>query len=236
MCIEFHLRTHPGEDPRRFESAPVFWTDTPPARGRDEPIRPTDLAFMIRPTDPADPAAGLEGVTRRWWMVPAFHRGPVAAWKTLCANAELEAVDASPLFRDAYAARRALVPLTSFIAYEEPAGWRKGQPKRRWEATWTPTDTADQVRYFAAIWDVATPSDLDAPLESFAIVIRPAGPDLAAIQPTEPVVLTLEEGLAWLKLDGPGKAALAAPAPAGTYELTEQPRDVVMSREMRRAL
>lgn len=234
MCIEFHLRTHPGEDPRRFESAPVFWVDTPPARGRDEPVRPTDLAFMIRPTDPADPAAGLEGVTRRWWMVPAFHKGPVAAWKTLCANAEIEALDASPLFREAYAARRALVPLTSFIVYEEPPGWRKGQPKRRWEARWTPTDARDQVRYFAAIWDRAETAD--GPVESFAIVTGAAGADIAERQDSQPAVLTLAQGLEWLKLDGPGKAGLVTETPAGTYELTEAPRDAVMSREMRRAL
>jgi len=236
MCIEFHLRTHPGEDARRFEASPVFWADTPPARSLADPIRPTDLAFMIRSVDPADPTAGLARVTRRWWMVPAFHKRPLLAWKTLCANVDIDALDASPIFREAYATRRALVPLTAFIAYEEPEGWRKGQPKRRWEATWTPVGPGDQVRYFAAVWDVATPSDLDAPLESFAIVTRPAGPDLAAIQPTEPAVLTLEQGLAWLKLDGPGKAALSAPSPAGTYELNEQPRDIVMSREMRRAL
>lgn len=234
MCIEFHLRTHPGEDLRRFEAAPVFWIDTPPARGRDEPVRPTDLAFMIRPTDPADPGRGLEGVTRRWWMVPAFHKGPVAAWKTLCANAEIEALDASPLFREAYAGRRALVPLTSFIAYEEPPGWRKGQPKRRWEATWTPSDSTDQVRYFAAIWDRAETAD--GPLESFAIVTGPAGADIAGLQDSQPAVLTLAQGLAWLKLDGPGKTGLVTETPAGTYELTEAPRDSVMSREMRRAL
>ena len=136
MCIEFHLRGHPGEDAARFEAAgaSVFWADAPPPRPADHPIRPTDQAFLIRAMD----AGGLEGVVRRWWLVPAFHKGPVGAWRTLCANAPLDALDSSPIFRDAYRSRRALIPLTSFIAYEEPPGWRKasaapaGRGRRAW--------------------------------------------------------------------------------------------------------
>lgn len=229
MSIEFHLRLHPGEDHRRFKNTPVFWSDTPPQRPWDAPIRPADQAFMIR-----DGAEGLEAVARRWWLAPAFHKGPIAAWKTLCANAPIDALDTSPIFREPYAARRALVPLTSFVAYEEPAGWRKGQPKRRWEAAWTPTGPTDKVRYFAAIWDRA--ETIDGPLESFAIITGPPGADLAGLQDSQPAVLTLAEGLDWLNLDGPGKAGLVTQTPAGTYELTEAPREQVMSRELRRSL
>ncbi|MFD3263029.1 SOS response-associated peptidase family protein [Phenylobacterium ferrooxidans] len=229
MTIEFHLRVHPGEDLRRFETTPVFWADTPPPRAWDVPVRPTDSAFLIR-----QGAEGLEAVVRRWWLVPAFHKGPLLAWKTLCANAEIESLETSPIFREAYASRRALVPLTSFVVYEEPPGWRKGQPKRRWEATWTPTGPADKVRYFAAVWDRAETAD--GTLESFAIVTGPAGADLAGLQDSEPAVLTLAQGLDWLKLDGPGKAGLVTQTPAGTYNLEEAPRDAVMSRELRRSL
>ncbi len=231
MCIEFHLQVHPGQDERRFEDIQVTWTDARPTRGWDTPIRPTDQAFMIRAGE-----GGLKATCRRWWLTPAFHKGPLSAWKTLCANVDLAVMDTSPIFRDSYATRRALVPLTSFIAYEEPEGWRKGQAKRRWEVRWAPQDRADKVRYFAAIWDTAHPSDSPDPIESFAIVTRPAGSDLAPLQASEPVVLTLAQGLDWLRLDGPGKAGLAIPSPAGDYSLTEQPLDLVMSREMRRAL
>ena len=229
MSIEYHLRAHPGEDLRRFETTPVFWIDTPPPRAWDAPVRPADSAFLLR-----QGAEGLEAVVRRWWLVPGFHKGPVLAWKTLCANAGLETLETSPIFREAYASRRALAPLTSFVVYEEPPGWRKGQPKRRWEATWTPTTPADKVRYFAALWDRAETAD--GVLESFAIVTGPAGPDLAGRQDSEPAVLTLDQGLAWLNLAGPGKAGLPTGAPAGTYTLEEAPRDAVMSRDLRRSL
>lgn len=205
-------------------------------RAPGDPIRPTNLAAMIRVKNPADPHAGCERVTCRWWMVPYFHHGPVTDWRAMSTIAPIETIDTSPPYRQAYAHRRALVPVTSFVGLDEPPGWKKGQPKRRWEVTWTSKDKGDQDRYFAAIWDRATPSDMAEPLDSFAIITGPSGADLAAIGKHQPVVLSLEQGLDWLDLGGPGKAGLTTQTPAGTYTLTERPRDALMSREMRRAI
>ena len=38
-------------------------------------------------------------------------------------------------------------------------------------------------------------------------------------------MLTFAQGLEWLRLDGPGKAALVTETPPGTYRLTERPRE-----------
>lgn len=220
----------------RRQDVPLAWRDAEPARAPGEPFKPTGRAALLRPTDPRDPAAGLEGLDLRWWLTPWFHKGPLAAWKTVTTNAPVETVDTAPTFREAYRSRRALVPLTSFVVYEQPPGWRKGSPKRRWEVTWEPADAHDTIRYFAGLWDRATPSDLDGSLESFAILTGPPGPDIAPVHDRQPVVLTLAQGLDWLRLDGPGKAGLTTHTPAGTYRLAERPRDSVMSPEMRRAL
>lgn len=238
MCNEYQMRVKRGEYDWQFSQTkvPFEWTDAEPNRTLEDPYRPTNRAPMIRAVDPANPRAGLEGVERRWWLVPFFHKGPVAEWKSMCTNARIETVDTAPTFREAYRRRRALIPISSFIEYDEPPGWKKGQPKRRWEVTWTPRDEADQVRFFAGLWERAMPSDLEGPLESFAFVTGPPGPDVAAVHDRQPAVLTLEEGLAWLDLDGPGKAGLVTETPAGTYRLEEKPRDAVMGREMRRAL
>jgi hypothetical protein len=50
------------------------------------------------------------------------------------------------------------------------------------------------------------------------------------------VVLTLQQGLEWLQLDGAGRAGLVTDPPEGTYQLKESPRASVMSRELRLAL
>ncbi|MBU2306191.1 MAG: SOS response-associated peptidase family protein, partial [Alphaproteobacteria bacterium] len=192
---------------------PLGWADTPSTRPPGEPIRPTNRATLLRPIDPAHPRAGLEGLEIRWWMVPAFHKGPVADWRTLCTNARVETLDTAPIFRNAYRARRGLVPLTAFIAYGEPPGWKKGQPKMRHAVTWGDPS----LRYVAALWETSHPADLPDGLESFALVSGPAGPDVQPLQDRAPAILTLDQGLAWLDLDGPGAAGVAALAPAGAY-------------------
>ena len=51
-----------------------------------EHIRPTNIAPIIRPLDPADPFVGVELTDARWWLVPWFRnwrfRGgrPVRPW------------------------------------------------------------------------------------------------------------------------------------------------------------
>jgi putative SOS response-associated peptidase YedK len=238
MCNEFQNRIKRGEYADAFSQIkiPMHWADPEPNRDPDDPVRPTNRAAMIRPVDPANPRAGLEGVERRWWMIPYFHKAPVSAWKSMCTNARIETVDTTPAFREAYKRRRALIPVSSFIEYDEPPGWKKGQPKRRWEVSWTPTSEADKVRFFAGIWDRAHPSDLAEPIESFAFVTGPPGPEVGAVHDRQPALLTLEQGLEWLDLSGPGKAALVTETPPGTYRVTEAPRAQLMTAEMRKAL
>jgi putative SOS response-associated peptidase YedK len=229
MCNEFQLRLDFGNwwfTHGRGERIPIRRNEPTSNRPLDQPLKPTNRATMLRPVDPADPAAGLESVDRRWWMVPFFHKGPASAWKSICTNARIETVDTAPAFREAYRRRRALIPITSFIEYDEPPGWKKGHPKRRWEITWAPTDDFDQVRYLAGIWDRANPTDVTEPLESFAFVTGPPGAAVGAVHDREPAVLTFDQGMDWLRLDGPGKAALITATPAETYQVSERPREL----------
>lgn len=234
MCNEYrfqHARTAlDGEFSQH--NIPLRWADAPSNRPEGEPIKPTNRAAILRADDPANPTAGLYGADVRWWLVPFFHKKPVREWRAMCTNARFETVDTAPTFREAYRRRRCLVPLTSFIEYSEPEGWKKGQPKMRHEITWA----GGGVRYFPGLWERATPEDFPDGLESFAFVTGPACDDVAPIHDRTPAILTLEQGLQWLDLEGPGKAAFDCQPPAGTYTLTHAPREAVMSREMRRAI
>ncbi|OYW90414.1 MAG: hypothetical protein B7Z13_14860, partial [Caulobacterales bacterium 32-67-6] len=113
MCNEYQKRIARGPLTERFSeiNIPIRWADAEPNRNLDEPIRPTERATILRAADPGDPAAGLEGLEMRWWLVPAFHRGPLNAWRSMCTNARIETVDTAPTFREAYRRRRCLVPL-----------------------------------------------------------------------------------------------------------------------------
>lgn len=123
--------------------------------------------------------------------------------------------------------------LTDFIESDTPPDWKAKQPKRRWSITWTPQDEADRVRYFAGIWDRWEPPGQE-PVESFAFVTGPPGQAFSAPQPDtgKPLharqagVLTFDQGMEWLQLDGPGKAILSDPEPIGGFVLTPRPREL----------
>jgi putative SOS response-associated peptidase YedK len=48
----------------------------------------------------------------------------------------------------------------------------------------------------------------------------------AALHHRQARVLTLEQGLEWLRLDGSGKALLEDPEPVGGFVMHERPRDL----------
>lgn len=231
MCNETQMRLDFGSwwGAHGRARPPVTFGEAASNRPLDRPFKPTNRMTMLRAIDPAEPMAGLEAVDRRWWLVPFFHKGDLRAWRNMCTNARIETVDTLPTYREAYKRRRALIPITSFIEYDVAPGAKKSGPKRRWEATWTPADDFDQVRYLAAVWDRCTPADMPEGVESFAFVTGPPGPDVAAVHDREPAVLTFDAGLRWLDLSGPGKGALVTATPAGTYRLTPRPREMDMA-------
>ena len=229
MCNEFQLRLNFGTDwwnEHGRSRASIRFSDAPSNRRLDQPFKPTDRAAMLRPIYVSDPAAGLESVDRRWWLVPFFHKGKVTDWKAMCTNARLETVETTAAFREAYKHRRSLIPITSFVEYDKPPGWAKGQPMRRWEVSWDPKDDFDNVRYLAGVWERSNPTDLTEPLESFAFVTGPPGADVGAVHDRQPAVMTFDQGMEWLRLDGPGKASLITETPPGTYRVTERPREL----------
>ncbi|WP_374471736.1 SOS response-associated peptidase [Phenylobacterium sp.] len=234
MCNEYRFNGKLAEIAAEFSQLhiPLRFEGAASNRPPGEPLKPTNRATIIRPDDPENPRAGLYAADVRWWLVPFFHRKAVKDWRAMCTNARFETVDTAPTFRESYRKRRCLVPLTSFIEYSEPPGWKKGQPKTRHEITWR----SGGVRYFAGIWERSNPEDFPEGLESFAFVTGPACADVEPIHDRTPSILTLEQGLEWLDLNGPGKEAFACTPPAGSYVLTVAPREAVMSREMRKLI
>lgn len=79
MCNEFQLRLDFGAGWWNYAGdvkAPFHWRMTASNRPLNQPFKPTNRVPPIRPVDPIDPAAGLEVVEMRWWLVPCFHKGP----------------------------------------------------------------------------------------------------------------------------------------------------------------
>jgi len=221
VCNEYQLKVRRADYDAAFRGAglDILWQDAEPNRPPDRPFRPTDRAPILRR---AASGAGLEGLEARWWLVPGFHRGPVSDWKAMCTNARIETAATTPSFRESVRSGRCLAPVTSVFEYDAPPGWRKGQPKRRWEVSWPVDAASGPVRFLAGLCARSRPADLPEGLDSFAIITRPAGADMARIHDRQPVVMTLQEGLAWLDLGD--LAALPTPGPEGSLRLSEAPR------------
>ena len=221
MCNEYQLKVRRADYDAAFRGAglDVLWSDAEPNRPPDRSFRPTDRAPILRR---ARDGSGLEGLEARWWLVPGFHKGPVSDWKAMCTNARIETAATTASFRESVRTGRCLAPVTSVFEYDAPPGWRKGQPKRRWEVSWPEDGASGPVRFLAGLCARSHPADLPEGLDSFAVITRPAGADMARIHNRQPVILSLAEGLDWL--DRGGLDALPVPGPAGDLVLREAPR------------
>jgi putative SOS response-associated peptidase YedK len=172
-----------------------------------EHIRPTNTAPIARPIDPADPAAGVELVDARWWLIPFFHKGSIKDWKPMCTNARAETVATTATFREAYRRRRCLVPATHFFEWTGPTGGK---------TMWRFTKSGADLFCFAGLWDRAHTTD--GVVESFTILTCAPGPDCAPYHTRQPVILEQGQWAAWLKLKTDAAPLLGA-GPAGTIQV-----------------
>jgi len=161
--------------------------------------------FNIAPTQPAPVVTLREGVRvlelMRWGLVPHWARDKKAP---LMINARVESIDGKPMFRDALARKRCLVPADGFFEWKHA-----GKVK-------TPMfvhPTAQRFVAFAGLWARA------GDVRSFTIITGPANELVAPIHDRMPVVLDRSAWAAWLdpSLDADGAHALLGVPPVGDW-------------------
>jgi putative SOS response-associated peptidase YedK len=153
------------------------------ARGQDAP------ALVARD--------GVREVSAMRWGLLSPWRGHGGKRPPMIYTASADAIDGTPLLRNAFHAQRCLVLADGFFA------WRRAgkKPQPYWIHPAAPGPIA-----FAGLW--AVHRDDDRP--SFAIVTSPAGPALAQFSADAPVIA----GDAWLGSPENARGALAAGATA----------------------
>jgi len=170
----------------------VRWDGAEPNAPPDQ-IRPTDRAPVIRPVE-----GGLELGMLRWGLIPNTWRGPIKAWTAQLrgnplTNARAETVSSNSVFRDAYAARRCLVPATQYYEWTADPERPKGK-KLMWKFA-----VAGQPTFaFPGIWDHAETAD--GPISSFTLLTSAPGPDQAPYHSRQPVILERGQWAEWLDL------------------------------------
>ena len=144
-------------------------------------IAPTDPIPIIR-VDPRDQTREL--VMARWGLIPGWMKEKP---KIPHINARAETVHKLPLFREAFAKRRALIPATGFFEWQQRADGK--QPYRFVRQDLEPFA-------FAGLWEFARLGGED--IVSAAIIVGEANPLVAPVHDRMPVILMPEDYDAWL--------------------------------------
>lgn len=166
-------------------------------------IAPTQDIPIVRLTRERD---RRELAMVRWGLIPFFMKEKP---KVPHINARGETVDRTPLFREAFAHRRCLVPATGFFEWRHD-GDRK-QPFR--------IVMKDREPFaFAGLWEAARPNG--ERLHSATIIVTAANDVVAPLHDRMPVILAREDYAKWLdpatELDE--AKALLRPYPAEQME------------------
>ena len=162
-------------------------------------IAPTDQIPIIR-VDPRDGKREL--VMVRWGLVPWFSK---EIPKVPHINARAETVHKTPLFREAFAKRRALIPATGYFEWQKRADGKQPYRFRREDL---------EPFAFAGVWEYAKIAG--EPILSTAIIVGEPNKLAAMVHDRMPVVLEPDDYDRWLDPDTPADdlRALLKPFPA----------------------
>jgi putative SOS response-associated peptidase YedK len=139
----------------------------------------------------------------RWGLVPHWAKDPKSVRMTI--NARGETLASTPMFRDAFARRRCLVPADVFYEWQVIDGAKR---------PWAIARADGQPMVFAGLWEGWGGAD-GTVIRSFTIVTTGANETLRPLHERMPVVLEPGDWPLWLGEQEGDRAALLRPSPAG---------------------
>ena len=201
MCGRYALNATPRT------IAELFDLETTPNLPPRYNIAPTQEAPVVR--------LSREGrrtlAPMRWGLVPFWAKDVSIGAKMI--NARAETVAELPAFREAFAARRCLVPADGFYEWKKDGKARR--PFRIGLRDWGPFA-------FAGLWERWRPADGEF-VRSFTIIVTAANAAIGPIHDRMPVILDPADHAAWLDPAASAEdlGALLRPCPAERLALYE---------------
>ena len=155
-------------------------------------------SWNIAPTQQVGIVGLRDGVraasVARWGLIPHWWSKPLAEFKLTTFNARSEEAATKPVFRDAWAKRRCLIPAIGWYEWSGPKG--KKQP-------WCITIQRNTPGFwFAGLWSQTRFGE--GALRSCTILTTAAGEATKHLHPRTPVVLDEDQANAWLDDADPG--------------------------------
>jgi putative SOS response-associated peptidase YedK len=190
MCGRFALHASPEVVSLQFglRSVPAFETRYN--------IAPTSTVLIVR---------SREAALVRWGLVPHWAKDSSIGAKL--ANARAETVAQKPSFRDAYRARRCLVPASGFYEWKPEAGRKQPYYIR---------PAQGELFAFAGLWERWND------LETCALITTDANEPMRAIHDRMPVIVAREDREGWLE----GSEGLLRPCPPSAIAIHRVSRAV----------
>ncbi len=155
--------------------------------------------FNLAPTDLAPVVMEIDGERRlglfRWGLLPFWASDPRMAAKLI--NARSETVSDKPAFREAFAKRRLLVPVSGW--YE----WQHHEEPRKKSATkptphWIHAEPPDQVLLLGGLGSHWVDKTSGVARDTFAIITTEASGAAAEVHDRMPLILSPELQALWL--------------------------------------
>ncbi|MFA6043750.1 MAG: SOS response-associated peptidase [Phycisphaerales bacterium] len=172
--------------------------------------------FNVAPTQDA-PVIRLaadgtrEGVMLRWGLVPSWADDPSVGGRNI--NARAETIAEKPTYRQAFAARRCLVPVSGFYEWRTLADGKTKQPY------WIGRHDGEPF-WLAGVWEQSGVGGQT--LESFSILTTSPNDFMRALHDRMPVLVAPTDVETWLAatpLNPPERERLLAPSPMLDFEM-----------------
>jgi putative SOS response-associated peptidase YedK len=141
----------------------------------------------------------------RWGLIPNWTKETAPKLKPI--NATAERVATAPMFRDAYARRRCIVPVDNFFEWKAVKGAKAKQP-------YAIALRSGEPFGLAGIWDGWKHPETGAIVRTFCIITTTANALVADIHDRMPVILPPEAHERWLANIEPDPRDLLVPFPA----------------------